>query len=220
MMSARRIEELAAQWLPGAQFSETHAIVADGDPKEILDTINELDDKDDLIVRVLLRIREAPSRFWGRIGGKSGLTGRPRFGLQEFTHLHRDNHAVAYGLAGRFWKLDFGLVRLANPQAFAAFQEAGVAKLVMIYTVVQEAEDRQVLVTHTAVLCPDRKSYLLFAPYWVAIRLASGFIRKRILKLVLKRVQSRALQGASHRTNDQTQRQIESMNPQHDRSNR
>ncbi|MEN9895199.1 MAG: hypothetical protein RIR97_1051, partial [Pseudomonadota bacterium] len=79
MTDVRRIEDMAAQWLPGAQFSETHAIAVDGEPDDILNAIEALDDQDDAVVRVLLQIREAPSRLWGRIGGQSGLTGRPRF---------------------------------------------------------------------------------------------------------------------------------------------
>lgn len=183
-MIDRRINEVAGHWLPGAQFRETHAMAVEGAAADILDAVEALDDKDDAVVRMMLQLREAPSRLLGKLGGRSGLTGKPRFGLHSFTRLERCDDVVAFGLAGRFWRLDFGLTELPTPQDFSQLNAPGVPRLVMIYAVGQNAEGEQHLLTHTAVHCPNTTSLILFAPYWFAIRLGSGFIRKRILKIV------------------------------------
>ncbi|WP_424942393.1 hypothetical protein [Aliiroseovarius crassostreae] len=183
-MTARRAKVIAGRWLRKAQFCETHAVAIDGRPDDILDAVEALKVEDDVIVRRLLQIREAPSRIWGRLGGRSGLTGRAPFGLHEFCRLERADNCLAYGLVGRFWRLDFGLEHLDSADAFLAFDRPGVPKLVMLYAVERDDDGTQMLVTHTAVSCPDRISHLMFLPYWLAIRLASGFIRNRILAVV------------------------------------
>ena len=44
------------------------------------------------------------------------------------------SHAwIAHSLVGRFWRLDFGLEPVIDGQAFLAFDEPGVAKLVMAF---------------------------------------------------------------------------------------
>ena len=40
------------------------------------------------------------------------------------------------------------------------------------------------LCTETRVHCPDRASRLRFWPYWLAIRLASGLIRRQMLAAI------------------------------------
>ena len=41
-------------------------------------------------------------------------------------------------------------------------------------------------VVETRVFCPDRTSQLKFTPYWLVIRPASGFIRRRMLSTIKK----------------------------------
>jgi hypothetical protein len=42
------------------------------------------------------------------------------------------------------------------------------------------------LQTETFVYCPSRSTMLMFTPYWLAIRLASGWIRRRTLNAIEK----------------------------------
>lgn len=181
-MTRTATDDLIAHWLPDAQFSEHHNGLIHGTPDDILNAFEEFDVSDDVLVRSMLALREAPSRLWGRLGGASNLTDKPRFGLTDFTLLERTPNAVAFGLCGKFWKLDFGLVDIDNPKAFQSLNTPGVARLAMVY--VLEATDNPEIfnmVTETHIHCHDRAAYIRFLPYWLAIRLGSGFIRKRIL---------------------------------------
>lgn len=182
------IQDLVARWLPGAQFSERHSVPVQGDPAAIIAAIAALDDADDAVIRVMLQLREAPARLWDIIGGHSTLRGRPRFGLRDFTVLDRSDSHIVLGLVGRFWRLDFGLIRMTSPEMFRLFAQPGTPRLVMAYSV-EQGPTGQRLVTETHVLCPDRRSRLMFLPYWCAIRLGSGTIRKRLLRLVRNKVQ-------------------------------
>lgn len=181
----------AARWLPRAQFRERHEAWVVGDPGPILDVLSSLDDRDDALVRAMLTLRELPSRLWGALGGRSALRGKPRFGLHSFTELERGDEVLVLGLAGRFWRLDFGLVDIPDAQAFRDFNEAGTARLVMTFVVESRNEGAARLITETHVHCPDTMSFVMFAPYWAIIRLGSGLIRRRMLRLVQQRLADR-----------------------------
>jgi hypothetical protein len=183
---------IAETWLPLAQFRERHENPVHGPPEAVIETLAMLDDSDDMLVRIMLQLREAPVRLWDLLGGQSALKGRPRFGLHEFIVLERRTDALVLGLAGRFWRLDFGIHRLMDPTDFGVLREPGVARLVMVYALAPRPDGLFDLATETRVHCPDQTSRLLFAPYWFAIRMASGLIRHRILNTVGKRMSRHA----------------------------
>lgn len=58
------------------------------------------------------------------------------------------------------------------------------AKLVLRFEVVGLAAGAHVLRTETFVHCPSARTRRLFTPYWLAIRLGSGWIRRRTLTAV------------------------------------
>lgn len=179
---------LAAAWLPLAQFQERHEGPVSGPPEMVIETLAALDDSDDRLVKMMLQLREAPVRLWDALGGSSALKGRRRFGLHEFTVLERRQDALVLGLAGRFWRADYGVQAIPDAAAFRTLQAPGVARLVMVYALGPRSDGLLDLVTETRVHCPDRTSRLLFTPYWFAIRLGSGLIRRRMLSSVRKRM--------------------------------
>lgn len=180
---------LGERYLPQFQFVERHQLPLRATPRQALDAVGELAVHDDPLVRALLHIREAPARLAGMLGWSNRLEGRATFGLHEFTLLERDaDQALAYGLVGRFWRSDFGLEPVDDANAFSAYAEPGVAKLLLGFHCTPGADDGTTLHTETRVYCPDRRSRLLFTPYWLAIRPASGLIRRRLLAAIQRRV--------------------------------
>ncbi|MBG1233762.1 hypothetical protein [Aestuariivirga litoralis] len=180
-MSSGDAGEITARWLPQAQFKERHGAVVTGSAETILATLKSFDVSQDKVMRFMMDLREAPSRIWAKLGGHSAIAGCARFGLDNFTLLGESPHALVYGMAGRFWQLDYGLEHLDSPDAFKHFNMPGVSRLVMAYSAIARADGLIDLVTETRVYCPDQKSLNRFRPYWIAIRLGSGFIRRRIL---------------------------------------
>jgi hypothetical protein len=139
---------------------------------------------DDPIARVLIALREMPNRLAGRLGFASSLQDRPSFGIANFTFLGRDGDSeIAYGLAGRFWQSNYGLVSAADANAFSALNPAGIAKLVMNFTAEAEGSGTR-LTTRTRVWCADDATRKSFNPYWLLIKPASGLIRRRLLRRV------------------------------------
>lgn len=180
---------LAAQLLPEYQFSERHQLEILAAPSAILDAVAMLEAEDDPLIRRCLQLREAPARLALRLGLSNALQDRPRFGMHAFSLLAREADQAAYGLIGRFWRSDFGLLPSANGEAFRAFHQPGVARLLMFFQCEPASDGSTRLITETRVHCPDRTSRLAFTPYWLAIRPVSGLIRRRMLHSIKARVE-------------------------------
>lgn len=174
--------ELIDRYLPHYQFVEKHSRYIPAPSARVLDVVGRPDVVDDPVARILIALREMPNRLAGRLGLASNLQHRPSFGFTNFTFLGRDgDRELAYGLAGRFWQSDYGLVAVADAPAFAALDPSGIAKLVMNFTVEAEGSGTR-LTTCTRVWCGDDATRRSFRPYWLLIRPASGLIRRRLLK--------------------------------------
>ena len=175
--------QLANSYLPAFHFSEKHGIDSIKAPAAvILAAAKNYDDRKDRVVNFLQTVREVPARIAAAFGSKNALAGRARFGLADFLLLEQTGNEIAFGLIGKFWKLDYGLVKLANAGEFCKFSDPGHGKLVTVWSVLPGGDGTHRLVTETRIQCPDRRSRFMFSLYWVAIRLASGWIRMRILK--------------------------------------
>lgn len=183
---------LADALLPQPDFSECHQLARlRATPAALMQAIKAYDDRQDPVLNALLTLRELPARAARAWGGRNALSGRGRFGFKDFTLLAETPTVIAYGLLGRFWRLDYGLLPLAHAQQFVAPSASGVAKLVMTFSVHPvAAEGICTLCTETRIGCPDRRTYLLMLPYWLAIRLASGWIRRRILRQIRATVEA------------------------------
>ena len=184
---------LIDDFLPVFQFRERHELVTRASPKALLNAVLLPGVTDDPWARVFIRLREAPDRL---LGSRSGLAGRANFGIDDFMILGRDaDHELAFGLVGRFWQRDYGLVTLAHPrQQFAGFSEPGLAKLVLNFSTEALPGGRTRLTTETRVHCVDASARRRFTPYWWLIRPVSGWIRRRLLL----RISDAALRAHQH----------------------
>ncbi len=174
--------DLLTRYLPHHHFAEAHSLHVPAAPARVLAVVSRPDVVDDPVARRLIALREWPNRLAGRLGFKAALEGRPSFGLANFTDLGQDGEREkAFGLAGRFWQSDYGLLDVPDAPAFLALDAPGIAKLVMNFTVDAE-QDGTRLTTRTHVWCSDATALRRFRPYWLLIRPASGLIRQRLLR--------------------------------------
>jgi hypothetical protein len=173
---------LIDRYLPIFQFIERHELLVKATPKDLLDAVTLAETIDDPWVRSFIKLRELPGRWLGAFGIGRALNKRAAFGLNDFTLLGRDaDREIAFGLVGRFWRFDYGLVAIDSAAQFESFSLAGVPKLVLNFTVLPLQDGRATLLTETRVFCNDRRSFIRFLPYWWLIRPVSGFMRRRLL---------------------------------------
>lgn len=177
---------LIDHYLPSYQFRERHTLVVSVSPNALMDAVLQPGTTEDPWARRFTQLRELPDRLFGLAGVRSGLLHRPAFGVDEFMPLGRDGEReLALGLIGRFWRADYGLVRLPHaPERFKDFVEPGIAKLVLNFSTQALPNGRTLLATETRVQCVDRAALRRFTPYWWLIRPVSGLIRRRLLARV------------------------------------
>ena len=176
---------LIEQLLPQYQFSEKHQLLTSAQPAALMDAVLQPGVSEDPWARRFIQLRELPDRLFGALGGHSHLAKQQPFGIDNFTLLGRKgDDEIALGLVGKFWRADYGQVRMAGPDSFASFNEPGFAKLVLNFSTRPATEGHTWLHTETRVFCIDRASQLRFTPYWWLIRPVSGLIRQRLLARV------------------------------------
>lgn len=175
---------LLNKYLPDRQFAERHSIKVGGNLETVLEAACRFQPTDDPLIGRMIQLRELPNKLLGKPSDAKA------FGIDTFTLLERSNAEVAFGLVGRFWRLDFGLEEIPDAVAFTEFARQGVAKLVMTYEVSALSEDQTYLTTQTCIFCPDRASRRKIRLYWFAIRAVSGLIRRRTLRLIKVQVEN------------------------------
>ncbi|KVU87304.1 hypothetical protein [Burkholderia ubonensis] len=181
--SASRASERRPPFIPSFGFHEVHQsrpIAADA--RRIIDAVTSLDMRADPIVDALLTVREFPSTVIGALRNESAR--RERFGFDTFTPLQRDDRSLTLGLVGQFWRPALDVRTIDDAAAFMRHADPRDAKLVLRFEVVECGHGAHALRTETFVHCPTARTRLLFTPYWLAIRLASGWIRRRTLAAV------------------------------------
>ena len=161
--------------LPRYHFSERHCTRVKASPDAVIQAVIA-DRPPDRLRDVLMGLRTVPARFWRRAPTQVEVLG--------FTQLERDEKSeIVSGLIGRFWRLDGGLVPIPDANAFARFAEPRTPKLVIGFRATPDPVGT-LLTTETRVFCPDLYSMLMFAPYWMLIRIPSGLIRRRALRSI------------------------------------
>jgi len=176
--------EFVEKYLPDCSFTETHGRDLHARPDEALKAALACRAESDAFFRVAIGLREMPMRLLAKLGFRHEPA---PFGFENFTLLEtRPGRELVFGLIGRFWESDYGLVPIPDGAAFMAFAAGGVARLVLGFQATAQSNGTTHLVTDTRVFCPDQETLRRFAPYWYLIRPVSGLIRSRMLKSIAR----------------------------------
>lgn len=178
--------DLLEQFLPQWQFGERHTLMLDGvSPAQAFASIAPGLNAQDPLMAKAIALREVPGRLLRKLGLSGNALPTQAFGPHSFTLLGEvPNREVAFGLAGCFWQLDYGLRPFADAAAFAALTDQ--PRLVLNVCVEPVGGDSSRLITHTRVHCPTDEQRRRFTPYWFAIRPVSGLIRRRLLQRIAR----------------------------------
>ncbi|CRG49534.1 Uncharacterised protein [Yersinia wautersii] len=175
---------LNEKYLPVYQFNEKHSLNILAPQATIMAAVLNFCPQDDWLFRYATTFRELPIRLLDLIHSRPASS-RPPFGMKNFTLLEKkDDQELVFGLAGKFWKADYGQTTITNAADFLAFSEPGTAKLVLSFTIEKLDEAHTQLTTETRVFCLDKNAQRSFTPYWYLIRPVSGLIRLRALNAI------------------------------------
>lgn len=172
---------LIDKYLPRYQFSERHTLNISASPAAVIAAACAYRPESDSFFRRMIAMRELPMRVLSRLRQRDAEAAAP-FGLHNFTLLEQaEDRELVYGLAGQFWKLDYGQASIADGSDFLAFDRPGTARLALSFTAQRLDHARTQLTTETRVFCQDHDALRRFTRYWYLIRPVSGLIRRRIL---------------------------------------
>lgn len=180
-------------YLSVTHFYEKHqSAPIDASPAAIISAVANYDMRNDRVANALMTVRELPGKAL-RLG-RPPATLQPEFGLHTFTLLQRQDNQISFGLTGRFWRPDMGIITLEDAADFERLQGNGVARLVLHFHLLPQG-DAWRLCTETFIGCPDTRTRLKLLPYWLLIRAASGLIRRRTLAAIRRQVSAPAQSG-------------------------
>ncbi|QVN20644.1 hypothetical protein [Burkholderia pyrrocinia] len=183
--SSTRTSARKPPFIPSFGFHEVHeSQPIHASPARIIDAVASLDMRADPVIDALMTVREFPSAVVDTLRNGPARCERARFGFHTFTLLHRDDTSLSLGLVGRFWRPTTDVRAIADATAFVRHDDPRDAKLVLRFEVVGLASGAYILRTETFIHCPIARTRRLFTPYWLAIRLGSGWIRRRMLAAI------------------------------------
>jgi hypothetical protein len=173
--------ELIDACLPAWEFRERHTRRIAAAPARALEALPGIDLADSPVIGPLFALRSLGSREPLR----AGLLGE--FLDRAFVRLHEvPGRGVVFGAIGRFWSGGGGIVRFA-PGDFATDRSPGCARLAWAFEFAAEGPSGCLAVTETRIACNDAAARWRMRAYWLAIRPASGLIRREMLRLLAAR---------------------------------
>ena len=192
-------------YLPQYDVRERHRTRVAAPPKVVYAALRSVDLAASPIVRALFLLRTLPGALAGGMVGVQALVSRRATAvtLATFESLgFRLLEAVppaelVLGIEGKFWRQTRPLCT-PGPAAFRTQPPApGTARGVWNFHLIEQPDGSTLLTTETRVRCADRGARRRFLPYWYAIRLASGIIRRAMLRSIRRAAEAASEQRRS-----------------------
>lgn len=133
------------------------------------------------VIGPLFALRSLGSREPLRAGVLGDFLERAFVRLQD-----SPGRGVVFGAIGRFWSSGGGILRF-EPGEFTANRSPGCARLAWAFEFLPEGPSACLAVTETRIACNDAAARWRMQAYWLAIRPASGLIRREMLRLLAAR---------------------------------
>jgi hypothetical protein len=172
------------EWLPKYQVSASYSLLVHASDEKTYAALKHANFSDLPVVRGLMRLR-GYRLDRGRMPESEAHYGGPGSFLELAAVPRRE---VVLGIAGRFWRLDGGIVRGLTPVQFADFHREGYAKAAWSFSL-EPTDGGTQLKTETRVQTYGRSATLKFRAYWIFVGPFSGLIRKAMLREVKRMAQ-------------------------------
>lgn len=176
--------------LPRFHFREVHRRTVPASCAAAREKVPEVDLARSPYVAPLFALRSLPGRFAKRGAGENSAkaltAGRlGDFFTSSFTPIvDAGARGFVLGMVGEFWRASGGM-RTTTAQTFATDASPGSARLAWSFEFEPRGEHCDVT-TETRIACNDARALTRMRLYWLAIRPASGLIRREILRLLAR----------------------------------
>ena len=198
------------EFMPAFQFRERHQRRIAAPPARACAELRHVDLARSPFIGPLFAIRGLPARaarWWSRAAATGAAAGRTGAGAaapaapealaagrlgdffdKAFVTLRDDPaRGLVVGAVGAFWRHSGGIARVA-PAQFRDDRTPGCARLAWMFDFTPlEAGVSCLAATETRIDCNDAAARRAMQLYWLAIRPASGLIRREMLRLLALR---------------------------------
>ena len=180
------------RFLPSYNFHERHSTRIHASPEAVYRATLAVTPDEIRWLKPLLAIRQFPASLRhrpGRDGSKPILEIATR---SSFFYLVREPpKEIVIGTVGRFWTASGGRVSgIRGPEEFLAFQDPGVARVAMNFSIEEAGGGFSLLTTETRIFAPEGEPRRRFAAYWRLIYPGSSLIRVGWLEGIKKRAEA------------------------------
>jgi hypothetical protein len=103
---------------------------------------------------------------------------------------------IVFGVVGRFWMPDSGIITGLSAEEVIAFRTEGYAKAVWNFAIVAESMRTSRVTTETRVQAIGRSARWKFRAYWLIVGPFSGFIRREMLTMIKRNAETMAAGSA------------------------
>jgi hypothetical protein len=156
-------------WLPGCHARLHHARVSTASPDELWHAATTVRLCDAPRLCRLIRWR------LGRHAPPPDTTFEEFFRTGIFMLLEEGERRYVSGVAGRIWSPSGEYARFETAAEYREYRRRGTAKVV-IANEVREHERGSEIVTEARIWCADRRTQLIFRPFWAVVSPLARFI--------------------------------------------
>lgn len=115
------------KYRPSYHFHERHALDIAATQAKVMAAALRYRSDSDLIFKCAIAARELPMRLVDLLKRRKGVS-QAAFSLGNFTILEQNgDQELAFGLAGKFWMLNYGQSAVKDGAEFLALKEPGAA---------------------------------------------------------------------------------------------
>jgi hypothetical protein len=126
---------------------------------------------------------------WRLPGTPPELTFRELFASEPFVVLEEGERASVSGLCGRIWTLTRDYPRLADPGAFARWDEPGTVRVAFGHWVEAAGDGRSAIVSEARVQAIDRSARLRLKALWAIVGAFERLIGAEPLAIAARRAE-------------------------------
>ena len=187
------------EFMPSFQFRERHQRRIAASPARACTELRDVDLARSPFIGPLFAIRALPARA-ARLWSRGVAAGAPasaealnagrlgEFFDKSFVTLRADPaRGLVVGAVGAFWRHSGGVARVP-PERFRDDRTSGCARLAWMFDFTPlDGGAACLAVTETRIDCNDAAARRAMQLYWLAIRPASGLIRREMLRLLALR---------------------------------
>jgi hypothetical protein len=171
-------------WLPGCHARLHFARASSASPHELWDAAQSVRLRDAPRLNRLIRWR------LGKHAPPPGTTFEEFFRTGIFMLLEEDERLYISGVAGKIWAPSGDYAQFETAGDYRQYRERGTAKVVL-KTEVREHERGSEIVNEARVWCADRRTTMLFRPFWALVKPFAHFIYNEGFAVAVRRAEGR-----------------------------